>query len=52
MLVYQTNVRNHMKNVKIHIKDLSASVNMVTNGNMVLVLVRKSQINTLTTLYK
>jgi len=52
VLVYETNVRNHMKNAKIHIKDLSASVNMVTNGNMVLVWVRKSQINTLTPLYK
>ena len=48
MLLYQKNVRNHMKNVKIQIQALSAIVNMVTNGNMVLVLVRKSEINTLT----
>ena len=50
--MYQTNVGNRMKNVKIHINDLSASVNMVANGNMVIVLVRNSQINTLTPLYK
>ena len=35
--MYQTNVRNHMRNVKINIKDLSVIVNMVTNGNMVIV---------------
>jgi hypothetical protein len=35
--MYHINVRNHMKNVKIHIKDLSVIVNMVTNGNMVIV---------------
>ena len=50
MLVYQRNVGKHMKNVKIHIKDLCVIVNMVTNGNMVIVGVRKSQ--TVTPLYK
>jgi hypothetical protein len=35
--MYHINVRNHMKNVKIHIKDLSVIVNMVSNGNMVIV---------------
>jgi hypothetical protein len=35
--MYQRNVRNHMRNVKIHIKDLSVIVNMATNGNMVIV---------------
>jgi len=48
VLFYQINVRNHMKNVKIQIQALSAIVNMVTNGNMVIVWVRKSEINTLT----
>ena len=50
--MYHTNVRNHLQNVKILIKDLSASVNIVTNGNMVLVWVGKSQTNTLTLLCK
>ena len=40
------------KNVKIHIKDLSVIVNMATKGNMVIVWVRKSHINTLKPLYK
>jgi hypothetical protein len=40
-----------LKNVKIHIKDLSVIVNMVANGNMVIVWVRKSQINTITRLH-
>jgi len=40
-----------MKNVKIHIKDLSVNVNTVTNGNMVIVWVRTSQINTPTPLF-
>jgi hypothetical protein len=40
------------KPLKINIKDLSVIVNMATNGNMVIVWVRKSQINTLTPLYK
>jgi hypothetical protein len=42
VLMYQTNVKNH----------LSVIVNMVTNGNMVIGWVRKSQINTLTPLNK
>jgi hypothetical protein len=33
VLMYQRNVLNHTKNVKIHIKDLSVIVNMATNGN-------------------
>ena len=50
--MYQINVRNHTKNVRIHINDLSVIVNMVTNGNMVIVWVGKSHINTLTPLFK
>ena len=45
VLMYQINVPNQMKNVKIQIKDLFVNANMDTSGKVVIVWVSKSELN-------
>jgi len=45
VLMYQINVPNQMKNVKIQMEDLFVYANMDTSGKTVIVLVSKSELN-------